>query len=128
MSHDALLNRMRHGQTQNAKESFNHLIWLTMPKTLFFGIIQIDAAVARAVLRFNDGALAVASVMNKLNIEFTEVSLNCAMESYKRRVTKGDKKSQDDEVKRCKFLQGQKFTKRINLEAQEKDDCSEGMY
>ena len=128
MSDDALLNRMRHGRTQNANESFNNLIWLTVPKTLFFGKMRIDAAVARAVLRFNDGALAVASVMNKLNIEFTEVSLKCAMESNKRRVTKGDKKSQDDEVRRRKFIQGQKFTKRINLEALEKDDYSEGMY
>ena len=106
----------------------NNLIWLTVPETLFFGKGRIDAAVSRAVLKFNDGALAVASVMNKLYIEVTEVSLQCAKDADRRKIIKGDKKSLDDEVKRRKFVQGQKFTKRIALEALEIDNYSEGMF
>lgn len=68
MSEEALLRRMTHGGTQNANESFNALIWLRCPKNVFMGRQRVEAAVSRAVMDFNQGALGLIGTMNCLNI------------------------------------------------------------
>ena len=128
MSDETLLNRMRHGKTQNANESFNNLIWLSVPKTMFFGKNRVDAAVARAVLRFNEGAEALTLITNKLHVDLTEVSLQSMRQTDKRRICKAEKKSQDDEIKRRKAYGGKKFLEIIALEAGEEDKYREGMF
>ena len=102
MSDEALLQKMSHGKTQNNNECFNSLIWMSCPKTLFFGKRRIEAAVSRAVLKFNEGAQSMTHVMNRLHIDMTVTSLSVLEQIDERRVAKADKYSQEDFVKKKK--------------------------
>ena len=128
MSDAALLTRMRHGKTQNCNESFNNLIWMTVPKTLFFGKARIDAAVARAVLKFNEGAEALTLVMNRLHVELSQVTVNSLQQTDRRRVAKADQRCQADEVKRRKVRAGEKFRHRLTEEAEGAAAYGGGMF
>ena len=66
---DELLKRCLHGQTQNANESFNQLIWKRCPKNSMAGREIVEMATAAAVLQFNDGGIGVLNVMKTLNME-----------------------------------------------------------
>jgi hypothetical protein len=68
MSDPNLLERMCHGRTQNANESFNSLIWTRCPKTVFVGKLRVDSAVAAAVGAYNEGASLLSERMEKLGI------------------------------------------------------------
>ena len=56
------------GYTQNSCEALNHLIWARCPKSKHSGRDHIDAAVAGAVIAFNDGNSGVANVLKHLGI------------------------------------------------------------
>ena len=54
---ESLLDKCRHGGTQNTNESFHHLIWERSPKTTFCGRARIELAVADATIVYNEGEL-----------------------------------------------------------------------
>ena len=56
------------GQTQNANESLHSIIWHNSPKTKHVGQKSIVASTALAVCTFNDGELALASVLDAMSI------------------------------------------------------------
>ena len=78
MSDENLLSRMTTGGTQNANESFNNIVWVYCPKTVFVGYSTVLSAVQSAVVRFNAGSLAVTDKLKHLSIEPTEAHIACA--------------------------------------------------
>ena len=56
------------GQTQNANESLHSKIWHNSPKAKYVGQKSIEASTSLAVSTFNDGEMAIASVLDALSI------------------------------------------------------------
>ena len=56
------------GQTQNANESLHSMIWHNSPKTKHVGQKSMEASTALAVCTFNDGELALASLLDAMSI------------------------------------------------------------
>ena len=90
MSDETLLRRMTHGGTQNTNECLNSTIWARCPKTAFMGKKRVDGAAARAVSVFNEGALELVGIMNKLYVEVAYTTLMALSTKDARRMTKGD--------------------------------------
>ncbi|KAL8561275.1 hypothetical protein ACOMHN_047130 [Nucella lapillus] len=63
MSDLSLLNRIKHGRTQNANECLNGQIWARCPKTVHVGATRIRSAVASAISQFNQGSGHLSQVM-----------------------------------------------------------------
>ncbi|KAL8569941.1 hypothetical protein ACOMHN_056373 [Nucella lapillus] len=62
----SLLNRIKHGRTQNANECLNGQIWARCPKTVHVGATRIRSAVASAISQFNQGSGHLSQVMKHL--------------------------------------------------------------
>ncbi|XP_058643478.1 uncharacterized protein LOC131547150 [Onychostoma macrolepis] len=90
MSSDSLLQRMQHGGTQNANECLNSVIWSRCPKTVFVGKNRMEAAASMAISTFNEGASAILSVMDRLWLETTEVTVSAIKSADKLRIVKAD--------------------------------------
>ena len=56
------------GQTQNANESLHSIIWHNSPKAKYVGQKSIEASTSIAVATFNEGEMALASVLEALSI------------------------------------------------------------
>ena len=56
------------GQTQNANESLHSIIWHNSPKAKYVGQISIEASTSIAVATFNEGEMALASLLEALSI------------------------------------------------------------
>lgn len=69
LSDGKLLSKCLHGQTQNANEAFNGLIWKRCPKTTYVSKYVLEIAVNSAVINFNGGFVGLAAVFNELGIE-----------------------------------------------------------
>ena len=69
LASDTLLNKCKHGGTQNANESFHHLIWQRCPKSIFVGRKRLEIAVADATIVYNEGEQAREAIYDKLGIE-----------------------------------------------------------
>ncbi len=69
LSSKELLERCLKGVTQNANESFNHMVWERCPKTTFCGKVRIECAVAEAVCCFNTGAGSKALILKAAGVE-----------------------------------------------------------
>ncbi|KAL8583884.1 hypothetical protein ACOMHN_009638 [Nucella lapillus] len=66
MSDLSLLNRIKHGRTQNANECLNGQIWARCPKTVHVGATRIRSAVASAISKFNKSYGHLSQVMKHL--------------------------------------------------------------
>ena len=69
LSANKLLEKWLHGQTQNANEALNGMIWHDCPKTQFVCHQTLEMCVASAVLSYNDGAGGVLNVLKKLKVD-----------------------------------------------------------
>ena len=65
---DSLLEKCLHGETQNANESFNNVIWTKCPKNVYVGRKMLEIGVASAVLHFNDGGKGLLEVYKNLKL------------------------------------------------------------
>ena len=66
------------GATQNAKESFNGVLWLMCPKYIFASAAVVELSASLAVVRFNHGADTLSSVLEEMGCEkgaFTQSAL-----------------------------------------------------
>ena len=70
MSKEELLKRCSHGKTQNANESFNNIIWLKCPKTVFVNRQSVELGVNSAILQFKDGAHGVSNILEQFSIKY----------------------------------------------------------
>lgn len=72
LSSTELLSKCLHGETQNANESINNIIWSKCPKNIFVSRPILEMGVNSAVLQFNDGANGIHEVL-KLFLKSTGV-------------------------------------------------------
>jgi len=105
---DELLKRCLHGQTQNANESLNQLIWKRCPKNSVAGREIVEIATAAAVLQFNDGGYGVVNVMKSLNMEVGYFARRGIYSLMNKRVYFSDKKTEMVTKKRRKKLRSMK--------------------
>ena len=68
LSKDQLLSKCLHGQTQNANESLNNVIWMRCPKRVFVKRSILEMGVNSAVLEFNNGAIGIEKVLQQYNV------------------------------------------------------------
>ena len=61
-STDELLAKCLHGQTQNANEAFNAVLWQKCPKGIFVGRETLQLATNSAAIAYNDGSLRPGDV------------------------------------------------------------------
>ena len=65
LSDDNLLEKCLHGQTQNANEAFNAVIWTRCAKNIFVSRPTFEMAINSAVLHFNDGRQGIFAVFQQ---------------------------------------------------------------
>jgi len=73
-----------HGDTQNANESFNNIIWTKCPKNILVDKTTLEIGVYSAVLHFNFGPKGIYKVFSSFDIldgvfmmDSTEISTQC---------------------------------------------------
>ena len=96
LSSDELLNKCLHGKTQNANEAFNNIIWIKCPKNIFLERNALEIGVNSAVLEFNEGPLAIHSVLKHFNIDSGVCTKIMSLQKLRARV--GNIKKKDSEV------------------------------
>ena len=68
LSADTLLGKCLHGGTQNANESYHHLVWDRCPKAVFVGRDRLEIAVFDATIVYNEGGSGRLDVFRKLGL------------------------------------------------------------
>jgi len=84
LSKDELLSKCMHGETQNANESFNGVIWTKCPKTVFVNKMTLEIGVYSAVLQFNLGSEGINSVLTHFGLDSGE-AMDILTESFSNR-------------------------------------------
>ena len=84
MSDEALLRCMTHGGTQNIKECISTSIWVRYPKTSSMGMPRLQGSVAKAVSAFNEEATEMVSIMNKLYVDVSIITLELLTKKARR--------------------------------------------
>lgn len=95
LSDDDLHRKRLHGHTQNPNESFNHVIWTTIPKEVFVGYNTLETGVMDGVVTFNGGAMGRAAVFRKLNLDIGRNKQTGLRMIDRTRVRKADQAAQD---------------------------------
>ena len=95
MSDEILLERMLTGETQNANESLNNLIWVYCPKNVFVGRPRLLSAVQTAVCHFNAGSDSFVAKLKQLGLSVTPKQALLLEQQDRRRIRKAEKASED---------------------------------
>lgn len=119
MSDENLLQRMQHGKTQNVNECLNSVVWCRAPKSVFVGAARIRAAVSSGVSNFNEGALSLTRLMNKLNLDIFESTVSTLDKTDRKRLNAAEKACQDLEKKKRKLNESENRNKRREIERAE---------
>ena len=64
-----MLEKCLHGNTQNANESFNGMIWNRVPKATHVGLDVLSVGVYDAIAHFNIGEKAALDIMELLKVD-----------------------------------------------------------
>ena len=64
LNDDSLLRKCLHGETQNANEALNNIIWLKCPKNIYIQRPVFEMGVNSAILEYNLGANGIQEVFN----------------------------------------------------------------
>ncbi|XP_076444349.1 uncharacterized protein LOC143282549 [Babylonia areolata] len=109
MTSSHLLKRIMHKKTQNVNESFHSLLWTILPKNRFFGKRRVEAAVANAVGKFNQGNTHLTEMMNMFSMDVNEHTLAIVRQQDNTRLKKAEASSQEQFVihRRRQRLQNQ---------------------
>ena len=91
MADELLLERMLTGQTQNANESFNNLIWVFCPKNVFVGRPKVLCAVRSAVCQFNSGSGSYGNKLKLLGLPVSDTQPSHMDQKDRERVRKAEK-------------------------------------
>ena len=68
----SLLEKCVDGYTQNANEALHNIVWQFSPKDKFIHKVGVDMACALAVCIFNDGALSLHAIAQRLGWSLTQ--------------------------------------------------------
>ncbi|KAE8746698.1 hypothetical protein FOCC_FOCC006561 [Frankliniella occidentalis] len=91
-----LLKKCVDGMTQNPNESFNALVWKTIPKTLFCQRTKLELGTYEAVLTFNDGQKSKIEVLNRISGVAGRHQINWANTVDKARIDKADHRAENE--------------------------------
>ena len=102
LSDDELLNRCLHGETQNANEGLNNIIWSKCPKSIYVDRPILELGVNSAVLSYNEGNLGLIDNLAHFGLDFGICSSQLSewhdnrqvniMENEESEVTKAERK------------------------------------
>ena len=104
LSAEELLQKCLHGQTQNANEAFNAILWQKCPKEVFVGRETLELAMNSAVILYNDGFLKLREVFRNLGIDNCQFFLLGATAKDRSRIKNSEKKASEQGKKRRKTL------------------------
>ena len=104
LSKDELLSKCLHGQTQNANEALNKIIWQRCPKSTFVSKKIVDIAAASAILYFNDGCKGLDRVFSSLGIPMGNYTRTLGAKIDHHRISNMTRKSSEKGKKRRKQL------------------------
>ena len=91
MADELLLERMLTGQTQNANESFNNLIWVFCPKNVFVVRPKVLCALRSAVCQFNSGSRSYGGKLKLLGLPVSDTQASHMNQKDRERVRKAEK-------------------------------------
>ena len=83
LSNEELLRKCIHGETQNANEPLNDIIWMKCPKKVFVERAILQLCVNSAILQFNEGQFGIVKVFKKLGV-LSGVSFNIISDQVNR--------------------------------------------
>lgn len=93
LSDKKLFQRCQSGKMQNNKESLHSMIWALVPKDRHSSLFTVEAAVAKAVLKFNAGkGRASGGIMKELCLNPSQQSRSHMAEKDRRRMAASAKK------------------------------------
>ena len=104
LSRDELLSKCLHGQTQNANEALNNIIWQRCPKSTYVCKRIVDIAAASAIMYFNDGCKGLDRVFCSLGIPTGNYTRNLGTKIDHRRIQNMTSKSSEKVKRRRKQL------------------------
>ena len=113
------LSKCLHGQTQNANESLDALIWERAPKTRYCGLAKLKLCVYDAVSYFNYGALSIIDTLKLLGIDAGRYTLKSAVDANIQRRYNAGYKAKTTSMKRRKVIRGLKKKKGDNIKKKE---------
>ena len=91
LSSDELLSRCLHGQTQNANECLNGIIWSKCPKNIFIQRDILEIGVNSAIIEFNDGPTGIYNVLKHFKIRPGTLTKDSSIKKLMKRIKKTDK-------------------------------------
>lgn len=91
LSSNDLLSRCVHGGTQNANESYHHVLWNKCPKEKFVGKTRLSLAVADSTVLFNDGEIGRLNIYKRLGLKVGKFQHRHAISADKLRVEKAQR-------------------------------------
>ena len=66
---ETLLSKCLHGNTQNANESIDNIIWTKCPKNIYVQRNFLEMGLSSVVINFNDGNCGILNVFKNLGID-----------------------------------------------------------
>ncbi len=105
LSDEKLLSKCLHGQTQNANEAYNAIIWNRCPKTVFVNRTVLELSVFSATISFNDGFKGLSTVFSKLGfVDPGHYYVVGSIQKDNKRIRQCKRQSSDESKKRRKQL------------------------
>ena len=101
LTNRALLERCSNGYRQNVNESFNSLIWIRIPKTIYRSIDSVRLGLFDAVICSNEGYSGRLKVLEMLGIEISHKTskgcekLDAIQEAHSQQSGRGRSKNSD---------------------------------
>ena len=104
LSSDQLLQRCIHGQTQNAIEAFNHILWQKCPKQVFVGRDTLQLSLYSAVINFNIGFSGIMQVLRTLGLCISKYADHGCIKTDQLRIAHSKRTSSEEGKRRRKKL------------------------
>lgn len=103
LANSQLLEKCK-GDTQNNNESLHNVIWSMLPKRKFFSLRRMLYCTYRAVVRFNHGHLAAATLEGNMGMESKKVLTEVNRKRVSIEEWKKDKK-EESRKRKIRFVQ-----------------------
>ena len=103
-----MLSKCLHGQTQNANEGFNNIVWSRCPKNTFVTKDVLEIGINSAIVYFNDGATGINNVMAEFAINGCRFMQKANISLNKLSIRWSVNKSNEKTKKRRKQLRSKK--------------------
>ena len=116
-----MLSKCLHGNTQNANEAYNGLIWARVPKRVFVSKSTLEMGTYSAILAYSDGEKGVISVFRHFGLH-DKVSNISATSKNKKWISQMRCKSSEKGKKRRKNLRA---IKKGHLDEEKAKECND---